>query len=117
MDRGTTAEEESTKRPRQDDVIIFTDEDARKIQTLHDDAIVVSATIANYDVKKILVDNGSSTNILFYSTFSRMRLSTDRLRRVSTPLVGFVGDAVAVEGEIALFVIAGAEPRQSTFDL
>ena len=67
-----TVEGESMKRPRQDDVIIFTDEDARRIQTPHDDAVVVSAIIANYDVKKILVDNGSSTNVLFYSTFFRM---------------------------------------------
>ena len=72
LDRGTTVEGESTKKPCQDDVITFTDEDVWKIQTLHDDAVVVSATIANYDVKKILVDNESSINILFYSTFSRM---------------------------------------------
>ena len=64
-----TDEGESTKKPRQDDVIIFTDEDAWKIQTPHDDAVVVSTTIANYDVKRILVNNGSSTNILFYSIF------------------------------------------------
>ena len=111
LDRGTTAGGKSTKKLHRDDVITFTDEDAWRIQTLHDDAVVVSTTIANYDVKKILVDNGSSTNILFYSTFFRMRLSTDRLRRVSTPLVGFVGKTVAVEGEIALPVTAGAEPR------
>ena len=79
------------KKLRQDDVITLTYEDAQRIQTLHDDAVVVSATIANYDVRRILVDNESSTNILFYSTFSRIRLSTDRLKRVSTPLVGFAG--------------------------
>ena len=114
LDRGTTAGEESTKQPHQDNVIIFTDEDAPGIQTLHDDAVVVSMTIANYDVTRILVDNGSSTNILFYSAFSQMRLSTDRLRRVSTPLVGFVGETVAVEEKIILSVIAGVESRQST---
>ena len=34
-----------------------------------DDAVVVSTTIANYDVKRILIDNESSTDVLFYSTF------------------------------------------------
>ena len=107
----TSAGGEPTKKSRPDDVITFTEEDIRGIQTSHDDAVVVSAMIANYDVKKILVDNGSSTNVLFYSIFFRMRLSTDQLRRVSTPLVAFTGDAVAVEGEIALSVTVGAEPR------
>ena len=70
LDRGATFDEESTKRPRLHDVITFSKEDARKIQTPHDDAVVVSATIANYDVKRILIDNESSTDVLFYLTFS-----------------------------------------------
>ena len=111
------APEEPTEKLRPDDVITFTDEDARKIQTPHDDAVVVSETIANYDVRRIFVNNESSTNILFYSTFSRMRLSADRLERVSTPLVGFAREAVTVEGEVTLPVIAGTEPRQSTVHL
>ncbi|XP_073117756.1 uncharacterized protein [Elaeis guineensis] len=107
----TSAEGEPMKKLRPDDVITFTEEDVRGIQTLHDNAVVISATIANYDVKKNFVDNGSSTNILFYSTFSRMRLSTDRLERVSTPLIGFAGDAVSMEGEVTLPVTVGFEPR------
>ena len=43
-----------------------------------------------------------------------MRLPTDRLRRVSTPLVGFTGDAVTVEGEISLPLTTKTEPLQST---
>ena len=46
-----------------------------------------------------------------------MRLSADRLKRVSTPLVGFAGDAVMVEGEVTLPVTAETEPRQSTVHL
>ena len=74
---GTSAGGEPTKKSRPDDAITFTEEDVRGLQTPHDDAVVVSATIANYDVKRIFVDNESSTNILFYSTFSWMQLSTD----------------------------------------
>ena len=65
--------------------------------------------IVNYDVKKILVDNRNSIDVLFYSTFFRMRLSTDRLRRVLTPLVGFTGDVVTVEEEITLSLTTGTE--------
>ena len=114
LDRGTTAKGESTKRPRQDDVIIFTDEDARGIQTLHDDTVVVSTMIVNYDVKRILVDNGSSVNVLFYAVFSRMDLTNYRLREISTPLVSFTSDSVQVEGEITLPMTIGTSPRFST---
>ena len=57
------------KHLRLHDVITFLEEDARRIQTPHDGAVIVSATIVNYDVKKILIDNKSSTDVLFYSTF------------------------------------------------
>ena len=97
-----------------DDVITFSESDLQGVQTLHDDAIVVSSTIAKYDVKRILVDNGSSTNVLFYAIFSRMDLSKYRLREVSTPLIGFTGDSVQVEGEITLPTTVGTSPRLST---
>ena len=47
----TSAGGEPTKRLRPDDVITFTEDDVRGIQTPHDDAVVVSTTITNYDVK------------------------------------------------------------------
>ena len=78
-DWGATSKEESAKKQRHDNVISFSKDDVRRIQTLHDDAVVVSVMIKNYDVKKILVDNESSTDILFYSIFSQMRLPADRL--------------------------------------
>ena len=53
------------KRQRIEESITFTEEDARGVQFLHNDAVVVSLIIANYDVRRILVDNGSSADILF----------------------------------------------------
>ena len=95
-------------------VITFFESDLQGVQTLHNDAVVVSSTIAKYDVKRILVDNGSSTNVLFYAVFSRMDLSKYRLREISTPLIGFTGDLVQVEGEITLPTTVGTSPRLST---
>ena len=98
------------KKQRLDNVISFLKDDVRRIQTFHDDAVVVLTMIANYDVKKKLVDNESSTDVFFYSTFFRMRLSTNRLRRISTLLVGFTGDAVTMEEKITLPLIVGTDP-------
>ena len=49
--------------------IIFTTYDMREVCFPHDDPIVIFLTIANFDVKIILVDNKSSIDIVFYDAF------------------------------------------------
>ena len=47
-------------------VIGFLEEDAWHLHHLHDDALIVSIWIEDYNTYKVLVDNGSSVNILYY---------------------------------------------------
>ena len=54
--------------------ITFTDADAKRVHHPHDDAIVITLLIANYMTRKVLVDNGSSVDILYYPAFQQMRL-------------------------------------------
>ena len=49
--------------------ITFMDEDVRQLHRPHDDAIVITLTIANYTTRRMLIDNGSSANILYYPAF------------------------------------------------
>ena len=49
--------------------ISFTDEEAERIHHSHDDAIFITLLIADYITRKVLVDNGSSTDILYYPAF------------------------------------------------
>lgn len=62
-----------------DQIITFSGIYAEGIQTSYEDAIVVSLTIVNYDIKRILVDNGSFVDIIFYDAFDKMSLPRDRL--------------------------------------
>lgn len=48
-----SVEEDAPKRLQSNNVINFSDDDLQEIQTFHDDAVVVSAMIANYDVQRI----------------------------------------------------------------
>ena len=50
-------------------VIGFTKEDARHLHHPHDDALVVSIRVVDYNTYRVLVDNGSSADILYYSAF------------------------------------------------
>ncbi|KAK3015280.1 hypothetical protein RJ639_005700 [Escallonia herrerae] len=81
--------------------------------TPHHDPLVVTLRVGNFDVKRILVDNGSSEEVLFYEAFQRMNIPSDRLRKIDTPLYGFSNHPVVCEGIIALPVTVGAPPNQA----
>ena len=49
--------------------ITFMDEDARRIHHSHDNAIVITLLIANYTTRRVLIDNGSLIDILYYLAF------------------------------------------------
>ena len=56
-------------RGTNEQAITFTDEDAWRVHHPHDDAIVITLLIANYMTRRVLIDNGSSTDILYYPAF------------------------------------------------
>jgi hypothetical protein len=55
--------------------ITFTEQDFRFKSTDHNDAMVIKVNIVGWMIGKVLVDNGSSTDILFMKTFEKMSLS------------------------------------------
>ena len=50
-------------------VIGFTEEDARRLHHPHDDALIVSIRVGDHNTHRVLVDNESSADILYYPTF------------------------------------------------
>ena len=57
------------KLPRLDTTITFSDSDIEGYQHPYDDPLVIRAVVANKAIHRVLVDNGSSANIIFTSTF------------------------------------------------
>jgi len=93
-------------------VIGFSDDDYAGVSLPHTDALVVTLTIANYQTRRILIDTGSSADILFKSAFDHMGVPSEKLVPVSCQLQGFAGEKVLPLGSIDLPVTAGAYPRQ-----
>lgn len=60
-------------------MITFSNVNLTDIQTPHDDLLIVSVIVANYEVKKVLMDSMSAINILFYNAFVRIKLLINRL--------------------------------------
>ena len=61
-------------RTTNEQAITLTGEDAERIHHPHDDAIFITLLIADYTTRRVLVDNGSSADILYYPAFQQMRL-------------------------------------------
>ncbi|XP_022557518.2 uncharacterized protein LOC111205653 [Brassica napus] len=88
------------------DEISFTTKEQEKILTPHHDALVFSLTVANCLVKRILVDNNSSSNIIFQTAYQDLGLEESPLTRKVTPLIGFSGEVKQTAGEVILPVYA-----------
>ena len=78
-------------------VISFTDDEARRLIHRYTEALVVTLSVANGNVFRILIDTGSSANILFASAFHQMNVGGAKTRLVKTPLYGFGGERVYAE--------------------
>ncbi|XP_059650535.1 uncharacterized protein LOC132296341 [Cornus florida] len=64
-----------TKLPRvEEPVITFSEEDDKGIHQPHDDPLVVSMVVANFTVRRILIDNGSSADILFLRAYEKLKI-------------------------------------------
>ncbi|XP_021851723.1 eukaryotic peptide chain release factor GTP-binding subunit-like [Spinacia oleracea] len=81
--------------------------DCRGIIFPHDDPLVLTIDIENADVNRVLVDGGSSTNIIFWDAFKQLHIPEEELTRVNYPVIGFSGSTVYPEGSIRLQVKVG----------
>ena len=63
--------------------ISFGEEDLERVQTPHEGPLVVTLRVHDCDVQRILMDGGSSANILFLETFKKFWLDESQIQRSS----------------------------------
>ena len=101
--------------------ITFSEEVVQLLSYPYIDALVIETNIQDWTIGKILVDTGSSADIIFSSTFDRMNIDLNLLQPSDIPLIGFGGKRVNALGKIALPVSFGdtSNPRTEhvTFDV
>ena len=89
-----------SKLPGLDTTITFSDSDLEGCQYPHDDPLVVRAVVANKKIHRVLVDNGSSADIIFATAFDKMGIRREKPDPVRTHLRGYSGEKVLPSGSI-----------------
>ncbi|XP_073138248.1 uncharacterized protein [Henckelia pumila] len=95
-------------------IITFGPQDLEGVNLPHNDALLIQARIANYDVRRVFVDSGSSMNVLFQEAFEQMNLQGYELSPVKTALYGFAGHTVQPQGEMLLPITLGSGDEKRT---
>ncbi|XP_021761647.1 uncharacterized protein LOC110726447 [Chenopodium quinoa] len=90
----------------------FDEYDQEGITYPHDDPLVVTMRIANWEVERILIDGGSLANIIYISAFNELKLDKKDLKRVSYEVTGFNGSWLTPEGIIELLVQVGERSKR-----
>ena len=85
--------------------ITFDQDDLSDQHQKHHDGLIIQITIGNCLTKRVLIDGGSSANVIFLGTLK------------ATTLVGFNGDTTNTLGKIILFGYAKGVNKQTRFNV
>jgi hypothetical protein len=105
----------SVSRGDVEQVISFSDSDLRDVQLPHNDPLVVTLRIGNYDVQRVLIDQGSFAEVMYLDLYEKLGLSEVDLYGFTTPIFGFSGEPVIPLGKTVLPVLAGPVNLQTEF--
>ena len=75
---------------------VFNEEDLEGIDTPHNDALVLTINICSFDVKRVLIDPGSSSEVMYLNAYNQLRRFIPKrdIRPVEAPIYSFSGDPV-----------------------
>ena len=110
-----TNHEPKRSRMETQPALSFSDED--KVGTIqpYDDTLVVTLKIGGYNVKRVLVDQGSEAKIMYPDLYKGLNLKPEDLTGCDSPLLGFDRKMVIPKGQIRLPVLARLEVMEVDF--
>ena len=83
------------KQRRTNQDMSFNEADARGVKQPHNDPLVIMLNIEGFNTKRIHVDNGSSTDIIYLPTFEQLKLNPQRLRPFESTLISFSAEGLS----------------------
>lgn len=88
--------------------IIFNDSDLIGVTLPHSDPLVIELHVNRFVVERVFIDQGSTSEVMYYETFVRLGLNQSDLSPAPHPLFGFNANPEYPLGRITLPVRAGS---------
>ena len=106
--------DEGVSEPKKAKVLIqptlgFSNKDKAGTIQPHDDALVVMLRIRGYDMRRVLVDQGSAVEIMYPDLYKWLNLKSEDLTAYESPLVSFEGKTIIPKGQIRLLIQTDSE--------
>lgn len=86
----------------------FSPKDFKGIVPHEGDPMAVIVKMLNFNVRCLLIDPGSSLDVLFWEAFKGMQLYNEKLQPYHGTLVGLTGEQVQIKGRITLKTTFGS---------
>ena len=96
-------------------VLSFSEEDKIGSIQPHDDAMLITLRIEDYDVKRVMVDGSSAAEVMYPDLYKGLRLKPEDLMPCSSPLMSFDGKLVIPKGMIRLPILTSLEIVEVNF--
>ncbi len=82
---------------------------------LHSDFLVITLRIGNYDVKRVLIYQGSFAEVMYKSLYEKLGLKEADLDDFLSPVFGFLCESTTQLGKTTLPLLAGLINLQTEF--
>ena len=83
-------------------ILSFSEEDIIGTTQPHNDALLITLRIGDYDVKRVMVDGGSAAEVMYPDLYKGLNLKSEDLIPYNSPLMSFDGKLVIPKGMIRL---------------
>ncbi|KFK45029.1 hypothetical protein AALP_AA1G334900 [Arabis alpina] len=97
------------------DSITFDEKDTEGLDQPHNDPLVISLTVYDFNVARVLIDTRSSVDVIFKKTLERMKIDLSTIKGRPKPITGFSGETTMTMGTIRLPVQAGNVKKMVDF--
>ncbi|XP_070007276.1 uncharacterized protein [Nicotiana sylvestris] len=100
----------------EEESITFDDVDADDVLTPHNDALIISLFVHDTNMKRVLIDPGSSVNIILLRVLNEMQAENKLVPKVHT-LSGFDNSSVVTKGEVTHTSFAEGVVKDTKFQV